>query len=171
MSTRFTITDLRNIIEVCNQRLEQNGCLVRVEEFHRNGCYGTEYYPIDDQGNRAHSGSSYIESGSARSVARKTEAWAYQQINKQENQFKAGQLAYLDTLCSGLVPCKVLEVVEPGSGKYATTGNIKVRVTAKRRGYFVGCIVKHNAASKIIPRSHVRKSGSGHRINVNYNWI
>ena len=84
MSTRFTITDLRNIIEVCNQRLEQHGCLVRVEEFNRNGGYGTEHYPIDSEGNRNHSGSSHIASGSARSVARKTEAWAYQQINKQQ---------------------------------------------------------------------------------------
>ena len=84
MSTRFTITDLRNMIELCNQRLEQHGCLVRVEEFNRNGGYGTEHYPIDSEGTRMHSGSSHIASGSARSVARKTEAWTYQQINKQE---------------------------------------------------------------------------------------
>ena len=91
--------------------------------------------------------------------------------NDNINQFKAGQLAYIDTLCSGLVPCKVLEVVEPGSGRSATAGNIKIEVTEKRRGYFVGCVVKHNSASEIIPRSHVRKSGSGYRINVNYNWV
>ena len=85
-------------------------------------------------------------------------------------EFKANELAYIDTLCSGLVPCKVLEVVETGSGEYATAGNIKVKITAKRRGYFVGDVVKHNAASKIIPRSHVYKSGGKYRINSCYRW-
>jgi len=92
MSTRFTITDLRNMIELCNQRLKQHGCLVRVEEFHRNGGYGTEHYPIDDKGKRIHSGSSHIASGSARSVARKTEAWTYQQINKQQKTVRTMEL-------------------------------------------------------------------------------
>ena len=32
MTTRFTITDLRNIVELCNQRLERHGCEVRIEE-------------------------------------------------------------------------------------------------------------------------------------------
>lgn len=86
------------------------------------------------------------------------------------NVFKAGELAYIDTLCSGLVPCKVLEVVQPGSGEYATVGNIKVKITAKRRRYFIGDIIKHNSASKIIPRSHIRKSGGKYRINSFYQW-
>lgn len=92
MSTRFTITDLRNIIELCNQRLERHGCLVRIEEFNRNGGYGTEHFPIDNKGNRTHSGSSHIASGSARSVARKTEDWTYQQINKQQKTVKTMEL-------------------------------------------------------------------------------
>ena len=83
---------------------------------------------------------------------------------------QAGYLAYIDTLCSGLVPCKVIEVVVPGSGRSATEGCITVKVTEKRRGFYVGEIVKNNSASEIIPRSHVRRSGVGYRINVNYDW-
>jgi len=95
MPTRFTITDLRNIIELCNQRLKEHGCLVRIEEFNRNGAYGTEHFPIDNEGNRTHSGSSHIASGSARSVARKTEDWSYQQINKQKKVIQSNKLNFI----------------------------------------------------------------------------
>ena len=82
MTTRFTIHDLRNIVELCNQRLERHGCKVRIEERSRNGRYVTESFPIDETGDIIDSGYSRIGSGAvARAVARVTLAWTRHRIN------------------------------------------------------------------------------------------
>lgn len=82
MATRFTITDLRNIVELCNQRLERHGCKVRIGERRHNDQYVTESFPIDETGEIIDSGYSRIGSGEvARAVARVTLAWTRHLIN------------------------------------------------------------------------------------------
>jgi hypothetical protein len=85
-------------------------------------------------------------------------------------EYGVGTLAYIDTLRSGLVPCKVLEVIEGGGGE-STDGKIKVKVTAKRDGFERGAI-EYGHASRIIPRDMVKLSGYQiPKVYTFYIWI
>lgn len=81
------------------------------------------------------------------------------------SEHKAGELAYLDTF-SGLVPCKVLAVLESGDGHHCSGGRLMIRLTAGRGAYRKGEVLDERAFS-VIPRSHARRN----KINVDYCWV
>ena len=79
--------------------------------------------------------------------------------------FKAGERAFVDSI-EGLLKCKVLEVIEPGSGRKCTQGKVRVRLTdSRRRG--TECTT---VASRVVPRSMVRCRSGFFKINVNFAW-
>ena len=86
-----------------------------------------------------------------------------------DETFGVGTLAYFDTLCSGLVPCKVTEVREPGSGRQVTSGFVVAKVTAERGPYKRGELV-HASAAYVVPRKMVRRSRGRVVVGVNYGW-
>lgn len=84
-------------------------------------------------------------------------------------EYGAGAFAYIDTLMSGLVPCKVVEVRQSGSGRQASSGVVLAKVTADRRGYKRGEFV-FGGASHIVPRDRVRRSKHATFVSVDYTW-
>lgn len=82
--------------------------------------------------------------------------------------YRAGELAYYDTF-SGLIPCKVIEVILWGSGKTIQSGKVKIKLTADRQAYKRGEILEVTA-DNVIPRNHIRTSSGKYKINVYYEW-
>lgn len=78
---------------------------------------------------------------------------------------KTGDLAYLDTLCAGLVPCKVLSITRrQGDPSYAHShASVRARVTAARHGYERGEEVTVPFAS-CVPRAAVLRRKYSTRI-------
>jgi len=90
MTTRFTIADFRNIVELCNQRLERHGCKVRIEERSRYDPRRQQFTlfvtanPLINETGVIASVCSCIGSGvAARAVARETLAWTRRRIARQ----------------------------------------------------------------------------------------
>ena len=79
----------------------------------------------------------------------------------------AGELAYWDTLRSGLVPCRVLNVIkDPEIGMTKVT----IRVTGERKPYRLG--EEHTVNSfRVLPRSRVKKTKYGHHLLQNFRWM
>lgn len=75
----------------------------------------------------------------------------------------AGELAYYDTLMTGMVPCKVLRVENDGN-------TITIQVTATRGAYRVGDRVRDNAFH-VVPRTSVIRRRFTTRILNNYRWV
>lgn len=85
--------------------------------------------------------------------------------------YGVGTKAFIDTF-AGLVPCTVVEVKKPGSGKSVTEGEIVVKITKTVGAYKKGEILTR-AASKIVPKSHVvnlRSRTKAQRINTLYRY-
>jgi len=75
-----------------------------------------------------------------------------------------GEKAYWSTLVSGLVPCKVLDVkTENGTTK------VHVRITGKAEGFKQGEEL-WLCASRVFPRSKVKKHKLGAHLMANYEW-
>lgn len=83
--------------------------------------------------------------------------------------YGSGTKAYIDCF-SGLVPCVITKVCEPGEGSFALAGRIEVRVTANRPGYKCGEIV-FGTASCIVPRKQVRVRCGKYRVNTQYRYV
>lgn len=75
----------------------------------------------------------------------------------------AGELAYYETVITGLIPCKVIRV--EGDGRYVT-----VQVTARRGAYRVGDRVTDRDIH-VIPRASVIQRRFTTRILNNYRWV
>ena len=90
MTTRFTIHDLRNIVELCNQRLERHGCKVRINERSRYDPRRQRFTlfvtaECVTESSFIASVCSCIGSGVvARAVARETLAWTRRRIDLQQ---------------------------------------------------------------------------------------
>lgn len=85
-----------------------------------------------------------------------------------DNIYHAGDLAYIDTLRSGLVPCKVVSVsYERHFGNDWQV--ITVKVTGKRPGYKRGDVTT-GTRSTIIPRDHIFTRAGQYRILAGYIW-
>jgi hypothetical protein len=94
-------------------------------------------------------------------------------------EFKAGELVYVDLWRAGLCKAKVLEVIEPGTGTdgIREQGRVRVRYTADR--YAADCYPIHRGdvaevrTAICVPRSHVRVSRQDRkfRIRTNYAWV
>lgn len=90
---------------------------------------------------------------------------------KLPTDHKAGELAYLDTF-AGLVPCKVLQVLEEYDGRTVGgegRGNLQVRVTAKRGAYRPGEVLTAGGRS-VVPRAFVIRYNGSQRIATGYKW-
>ena len=74
---------------------------------------------------------------------------------------KPGCLAYLDSITSGLVPCKVIYIETVDGYRYAT-----ITITATRRAYDKGQTVDRMLVSLVVPRDAVTRfrAMSGPRI-------
>lgn len=86
-------------------------------------------------------------------------------------QYKAGKKAFIDSF-GGLVPCRVVEVCKPGTGRFAG-GVVEVRILAggpMQWAYPVGSIDQFPATS-VIPCNHLVKRGYKLRIDINYEWV
>ncbi len=82
--------------------------------------------------------------------------------------YTAGQLAYLDTF-AGMVPCKVLRVIEPASGNTVTKGKIEIRLTATRGAYKRGEVLIDQACN-VVPRPQRFCRCGKYKVNTNYYW-
>jgi len=70
---------------------------------------------------------------------------------------KSGDLAYIDTMQSGLVPCKVISM-RPTVRQDGGPCVIKcVRVTADRYGYKRGDVITSEDSGCIVPRTAVKR--------------
>lgn len=87
--------------------------------------------------------------------------------DREPDVFRAGILAYVDTF-SGLVPCKVVRVIE-ASTLSVTSGRIEVMLTAARGAYKRGEILIDNGHD-VVPRSRVYVRGGQFRIQSGYVW-
>jgi len=87
--------------------------------------------------------------------------------------YKPGTLAYLDTFCFGLVPCKVTRVDKGGPHPGWIVGQgveIQAKVTANRGAYHKGQTVTLSP-SHIVPRNHVIRRSYTFRVSTNFSWI
>lgn len=171
--SRYTIANLRADIQEVNERLIEAGSKLLAEENPRNGYQAVDAYTVDDNGQRVGTGVNNIGCGTSREVNDYLQGWFYNEINRLDKlqNFGAGELAYIDCF-TGLVPCKVLQVVESGTPtQCVTSGNLTVRVTAKRGAYRVGEVIENQTCHKIVPRAMVRVSGGKYRVNTSYQWV
>lgn len=85
------------------------------------------------------------------------------------NVFGVGTRAMYDTF-SGLVPCKVLEIVKPAYGFMAATERcIRVQLTGTRGAYKKGEVLLVQGAM-VPPKRMVRKTQFSHRIITTYSY-
>lgn len=70
---------------------------------------------------------------------------------------KTGVLAYLDTLCNGLVPLKVIRVERDHRQDGKPVAHVVARITADRGAYKRGEVVTTESAVRIVPRDAVRR--------------
>lgn len=82
--------------------------------------------------------------------------------------YRAGATAYLDSL-RGLVPCRVIDVINPGNGWEIGSGMVRVRVTRTTGAWPKGHVAKWSC-SHVVPTKHVVKRGPYLRITTNYRW-
>ena len=86
--------------------------------------------------------------------------------------YRQGTLAFLDSF-SGLVPVRVLSVPQHGpfSGwvVHPEDSNLTIQVTAERKGYKRGEVLKADAF-RVVPRNHVVRRSQSFRIVKNYSW-
>lgn len=82
--------------------------------------------------------------------------------------YSTGTKAVID-LFSGLIPCQVIKVIEPGHGTHANSGLVEVIVTEDSSVYREGEIVRM-AASSIVPEKQLRIRGHRIDVNINYTW-
>lgn len=87
-------------------------------------------------------------------------------IKIQDTKHKAGELAYYDTF-SGTIPCKVISVYPD---KYGCT-RITIKITADRKSYHKGEIIKNIFAHDIVPRKSLIVRSGQYRILNNYTWV
>jgi hypothetical protein len=81
--------------------------------------------------------------------------------------YRAGILAYVDTF-SGLVPCKVLRVIEPCTLS-VTSGRIEVKLTATRGAYKRGEVLIETGQD-VVPRERVYVRAYQQRIQNGFVW-
>jgi hypothetical protein len=95
-------------------------------------------------------------------------------MNRQETldncqSFKAGTSAFYDAHVA-VVPCKVLEVLEEGSGVFVCAGRLRIRLTESRGPYREGEEMEVKAYHTF-PRKHRVLRGYHYRINPRYKWV
>lgn len=78
-----------------------------------------------------------------------------------------GTLAYLDTIATGLVPCRVVAVTTTRDAPIQQ--RVTARVMATRGAYRVGEFVTMSPAH-VVPRDHVYRSNYHFRIRTCYRW-
>lgn len=86
-------------------------------------------------------------------------------------QFKAGTLAYWDAF-RHVPKCVVMEVIEPGTGRLATSGKLKIKIAEDTHdGAYKKGEVLEVCGYDVFPRvMQIRKQYSS-TINPNYEWI
>lgn len=72
-----------------------------------------------------------------------------------------GDLAYLDTLSSGLVKLKVIRIENDIRQDGKAVKHVVARVTADRHAYKRGEIVNTESPGRIVPRAAVKRYRSG----------
>lgn len=82
--------------------------------------------------------------------------------------YGAGALAYLDTF-AGMVPCRVLEVIEPGNGIRCSSGRLRIRLMRTVGAYKQGEILEWSC-DHVVPRAHRVLRGYHYRISTNYRY-
>jgi hypothetical protein len=96
------------------------------------------------------------------------------------NNYKSGDLAYLDTLFSGLVKCKVLKVYFRKNiltNKVEKFCEIKITTDHKiyRQGVQISPYKKNETyeyqAHRIIPRQKIFIRHGQYRVRTNFNWV
>ncbi len=75
----------------------------------------------------------------------------------QNPTLRRGDLAYVDTLHSGLVPCKIVRIDTDTRQDGKTVAHVVARITGKRDAYHVGEVISSESPGTIIPRTAIRK--------------
>lgn len=70
---------------------------------------------------------------------------------------RTGDLAYVDTLQSGLVPCKIVRINTDKRQDGKTVAHVVARITGARYAYRVGEIISSENEGHIVPRAAIRK--------------
>lgn len=92
-------------------------------------------------------------------------------IVADQRTYKAGTLAYYDTLCAGLVPCKVLHVEAESYGfRVATPKVLTCKITEDRGPYRKGEIMELNA-EQAPPRDMVRRTRYTYCVCTAYKYV
>lgn len=79
-------------------------------------------------------------------------------------QHGPGELAYMETIAAGMVPCRVITLDATG-----LAARVLVKVTAQRGPYRHGETVSMSPAV-VVPRGHVRRSGYHLRVLDGWRW-
>jgi hypothetical protein len=84
--------------------------------------------------------------------------------------YHAGAFAFFDAFTSGLVPCKVVQVIKPGQGNRVCDGSeIRIQVTEDHKAYRKGEFLTE-PAHLVVPRDRLFTRGIYYRINTQYEW-
>lgn len=84
--------------------------------------------------------------------------------------YKSGSRAYIDTVQSGLIPCRVLSVDKPGNGWESCSGAVTVKVLPSAKGAFNPGLVCSFSAATIVPARQVKRRKYSTRILTGYRW-
>lgn len=86
-------------------------------------------------------------------------------------QYTVGTLAFLDTVFTGLVPVKVVEVIPPGpNGRSQFCTHVISVVTEENRGFRKGERVDFPGYDTV-PREHIVRRGIYLRVRTDFEWI
>lgn len=85
------------------------------------------------------------------------------------DSFTAGTKAYYDAH-THVLPCTVLEVIEPGNGTAVTSGKLQIRVDKTTGPYAKGEVLTVRGFHTF-PRSHRVVRDGFIKINPNYRWV
>jgi hypothetical protein len=89
-------------------------------------------------------------------------------LDNAEAVYRAGGFAYLDGF-AGLVPVKVIDVIQGGRGGLVGKGRLKCKVTENKAGYSRGEII-FGTTSRIVPRKQVIRRKFRYHVLTNYRW-
>lgn len=82
--------------------------------------------------------------------------------------YTSGTLAYFDSF-SGMLPCKVVKVIQGGFGNSVSEGQVEIVMTSTTKSYSRGERLVL-AAHLVVPRPHRIQRAHKYRINSNYYW-
>lgn len=90
--------------------------------------------------------------------------------NLADKQYTVGASLVCDFAFSRLIGAKCIEVLEEGTGRSSSPGQVRVELTETVGAYRKGEIMEINCL-QAVPRSHVGSRGYYIRIKTNYHWV